>query len=170
MADALTPESYLNNTMDPAGVFMTRITGVVNDDNALCQVLATFLYETALETKVQEPVGYGHGYGQLEEPTVQLLLNETVCGPLLVAICKALDVEATASVIWTELLTNDVLGFCCTRLLYWADPNPMPTIGDTQTAWQTYLRVQRPGAPSESRWNIVYPQATACFPTEKVGV
>lgn len=159
----MTPQSFLAATLRPAAVLLMKAAAIPCDDAVLCQVLATDLYETGLETRTQEPVGWAHGYGQMQQPTVQLLLDHAVCGPALRQVCVGRGIEPTASAIFAALLVDDVLGFDCTRLLYFADPHGVPAIGSIDAGWVCYLRVQRPGKPDRARWDRVYPIAAACF-------
>jgi hypothetical protein len=166
----MTPQSFLAAPLRPAAAFLAAATGIPCDGAVLCQILATDLYETGLTTHTQEPIGYAHGYGQTQRPTVQLLLDHATCGPALRSVCDARGVEPTADAIFAALLTDDILGFCCTRLLYWADPHPVPAIGNVDAGWACYLRAQRPGKPDQVRWERVYPVAVACFVAQEAAI
>lgn len=64
-----------------------------------------------------------------------------------VAACKALGVKPTEEGVFAALPgTVDVIDAVFARLLYWSDPRPLPTLGDSEGAWQYYLRNWRPGA------------------------
>jgi len=57
------------------------------------------------------------------------------------------------------LAEDDVLACAFARLLLWTDPKPLPEIGDTESAWQCYLRNWRPGKPHRRTWDGLYRQA-----------
>lgn len=56
---------------------------------------------------------------------------------------------------------DDVLAAVFARLLYYTDPYNLPEVGQSQRAWNTYLRVWRPGKPHEHTWKPFYDEVVA---------
>lgn len=75
-------------------------------------------------------------------------------------ICNALAVPFDRPAIFQSMEFNDVLAFGLGRLLLYTDPKSLPEIGDSQAAWNLYLRVWRPGKPHSESWDGLY--LTAC--------
>jgi hypothetical protein len=63
--------------------------------------------------------------------------------------------------VFEAIAWHDPLAYVLARLTLRMDPHPLPVIGDIENAWQTYLRIWRPGSPSRDRWSVVYPQTVA---------
>lgn len=74
-------------------------------------------------------------------------------------LCAAREVEPVSQSVWQALQHDDVLAAGFARLLLWADPFALPTLGDAQGAWDLYLRTWRPGKPHRHTWNALYQQA-----------
>jgi len=65
--------------------------------------------------------------------------------------------------------TDDRLDIAFARLLYWADKDPLPTLGDVQGSWEYYLSNWRPGAYTNGseeqrqalrkKWSVKYASA-----------
>lgn len=77
------------------------------------------------------------------------------------SICTARDVEPTATDVYNSLAHDDILAAGFARLLLWTDPASLPAIGDSDAAWQLYLRTWRPGKPHPGTWDALYSQAVA---------
>lgn len=74
---------------------------------------------------------------------------------LAVAVCQALGVPPTVDGVATALQnTNDTLDAALARLLLWTDRPPLPALGDVEGAFQTYLRVWRPGAYTRGLFSV----------------
>lgn len=54
------------------------------------------------------------------------------------------------------LATNPYLATAFARLLLYTDPKPLPDLGDTEGAWQYYVRTWRPGKPKPETWSDYY--------------
>lgn len=59
---------------------------------------------------------------------------------------------AIATVVWTNFLNFPTLQICFARLMLWANPNPLPALGDCNGAWKYYDSTWRPGAPRPADW------------------
>ncbi len=87
--------------------------------------------------------------GVLEHPATQTLAR---------SVCQARGVPATDAAVYTALEHDDVLAAAFARLLLWADPEPLPAVGEVQRAWALYLRTWRPGKPHRQTWDALYAQ------------
>lgn len=75
------------------------------------------------------------------------------------SVCKARGVAFDPLAIWRALETDDVLAAAAARLLLFTDPKRLPAVGDSQGAWDLYIRVWRPGKPHRHTWNGLYDEA-----------
>jgi hypothetical protein len=82
-------------------------------------------------------------------------------------LCLARNVTAESRAVWERLATDDILAAGFARLLLWADPRALPTIGDQAGAWEAYIRSWRPGKPHLNRWPPNY--RTAISTVARVG-
>ena len=58
----------------------------------------------------------------------------------------ARGVAPVSEPVYAAIEFDDVLAAALARLLLWSDPGKLPGKGDTEAAWQLYLRTWRPGA------------------------
>lgn len=118
------------------------------------------------EKKVVVPEGPAVSFWQFEEGNsaskggVWGVLNHFRVGPIAKAVCANLGVPPTANAVWKAMQTNDALGAAMARLLIYADPQKLPTIGDSESAWDLYAnRAWRPGKPHKATWAANYSRA-----------
>lgn len=71
-------------------------------------------------------------------------------------VAAARKISGAPALIWAAMETDDVLSLAFARLLLWADPRPLPEVGDVDAAWETYLRCWNPGKPREDDWPESY--------------
>ncbi|CAB3903885.1 hypothetical protein [Achromobacter ruhlandii] len=79
----------------------------------------------------------------------------------LAVLCKARSVACDPDAIYAALEYDDVLAAGVARLLLWTDPKALPPVGETNAAWELYLRTWRPGKPHPQTWPALYAQAMA---------
>lgn len=118
------------------------------------------------EKKVVVPEGPAVSFWQFEEGDhfskggVWGVLNHFRVGPLAKEVCAKVGVTPTSGAVWKAMQTNDALGSAMARLLIYADPNPLPAIGDIEGAWDLYAnRAWRPGKPHKVTWADNYARA-----------
>ena len=100
----------------------------------------------------QEEQG-GSIHGVLTSPATRLQMR---------AVCQLRVVAPIESDVYGAVLTDDLLGCAVARLVLWADPNPLPVLGDVAAAWACYdLRAWRPGKPRPHDWPTNYAAALA---------
>lgn len=126
---------------------------------ARVQLLAMGLQETRFETRLQVG-GPAHGFWQGEKGgSITGVLRSAATKAYAEALCRARNVPpAPASVYWS-MTEDDVLAAGIARLTLYADPAPLPTLGDAAAAWDCYLRNWRPGKPRPDTWAEYYAQA-----------
>lgn len=123
--------------------------------------------ESAREERQQQG-GPAHGFFQFEQGGIDGLMGNAVTALTLRDACLWLAVPYDGPTIYQALLLADTLAVICARLLLWADPDYVPPIGDSDAAWQMYLRCWRPGKPDQARWNQVYAETQADWATPLV--
>lgn len=60
------------------------------------------------------------------------------------------------SVVRTKFLNFPALQISLARLMLWANPNPLPALGDCNGAWKYYDSTWRPGKPRPTDWPANY--------------
>lgn len=134
----------------------------MDDPRARVQLLATHLQEDPENLAVQLGGGPAHGPWQFEggpmSATAQILLH---AGAQTAHVCDALGLPCDRQSIYGALATNFVLAAACARLNYWTDAHPLPALGDSQGAWDCYVRNWRPGRPRPEHWHANYAAALA---------
>lgn len=68
------------------------------------------------------------------------------------ALCKARDCTFAPWPVWMRLEHDDTLAAGVARLLLLTDPQPLPDLDDAAGAWDTYVRVWKPGKPRPATW------------------
>jgi hypothetical protein len=160
----MTPETFLSTVLVPGLTWMTSIVGpkpgltVDWQDDAPARLLLCTIagQESAWENVQQGGDGPGRGYFQFEPETCGELLVNSVSHAMMFKVCAALKIEATETVVYGALLADPKLQVAMARFDLWCDRAPLPAYGDEMAAWETYLRIWRPGKPSLERWSGNY--------------
>jgi hypothetical protein len=169
---ALTLEEITRTGLDPA---LKLLPPKMDSPEARVQLLATALQESRLAYRrqivnVKDP-HTGEIVQKAEGPAKSLLQAEKGGGmvhgvrvhPLTRDYAKALyiarQVKQTDLAIWNAIEHDDVLAFGLGRLLLYADPRPLPALGNVDGAWTCYLRVWGPGKPKRLTWDALYRRA-----------
>lgn len=119
-------------------------------------LLAIGMQESAFEDRIQKPNGPAHSFWQEEPNGIKAVLNNKTTRPYLLNACDVLNINVDWYSIYMDVVNNDELACVVARLLLYADSNPLPTVGDSEGAWQYYLRNWRPGKPRPDDWNKNY--------------
>lgn len=117
--------------------------------------------ESGWQNIQQADGGIARGYYQLQENDLSDVLANVTTGAKAIIVCLKLGISPTGTAVYAALLGNTKLQIAFARLNLWADPHPLPKVGDLDEAYAAYLRIWRPGAPSAGRWADVYPAALA---------
>lgn len=144
-----TPADCLAQAIVPA---LGLLPAKMDSREARCWLLAFAWQETKLRTRKQYGNGPAHGLTQYEQGGLQCVLKNPATHLLALQLCEARGVAPTAFDIWRALEVDDVLCFGMCRLTQWADPHPLPAIGEQDAGWAFYLRAQNPGFPRPSDW------------------
>lgn len=105
--------------------------------------------------------GPAKGFWQFERNGgVRGVVNHQASCSYAVQVCAEQGVPFNTTSIYNALEFDDVLAGAFARLLLWADPHPLPDIGDAQGAWDYYIRNWRPGKPHRHTWDEFYQKAT----------
>ena len=122
-----------------------------------------FQHRRQLVGSPPRPVGPAKSFWQAEQGggMVRGLLNyhsESVRN-MAAGLCMVRGVSPDTKSAWDAIEDDDVLAAGLARLLLWTDPFSLPKLGDSDAAWDLYLRVWRPGRPHPGTWNAFYAQA-----------
>lgn len=154
----MTPAVCLASAIDPA---LAILPGSMRSDAARVMLLAIGLQESSLTTRRQFH-GPAHGLWQFEKGGgVRGVLKNPRTMLAAAQLCQTCNVAATEAAVYEALLADDVLAAGFARLCLWADPQPLPAIGDVHGGWQCYLRNWRPGKPRPGDWGDNYDAAVA---------
>lgn len=160
----MTPVEFVASILDPGLKWCSGLPGwhIASDDRARVGLTAISGQEANWTARVQSGSGPAHGLFQFEKGGgVRGVLKHPATGHLADEACIASHVANTSHDVWVALARadHDNLAVAFARLLLWTDPAPLPATHDEEGWWQIYLRLWRPGAPSEDRWAVVFPQA-----------
>jgi len=113
---------------------------------ARVQLLANGLQESGFLTRQQDN-GPARSYWQMEQGggIHWTLINKTT-GPYARTACSLRAVAPIESDVYAAFLSDDLLACVFARLLLWADPSPLPQLGDEADAFMLYLATWNPGA------------------------
>lgn len=115
---------------------------------AQVQLLAVAGQESNLATRRQLG-GPARGLWQAEQGgSIHGVLTNKATSAYARSICLLMAVAPVESDVYAGLASDDALACAFARLTLWADPQPLPALGDEEGAWQCYLRNWRPGAYS----------------------
>ena len=127
---------------------------------ALVMLLTIGQQESGMTARVQHGGGPARGLWQFEEGGgVRGVLMHPATQAFAVHACQARDVLPTTPTAWAALARDDVLAAAFARLLLFADPRPLPELGDEAGAWECYARNWRPGKPRRETWGAFYAAA-----------
>jgi hypothetical protein len=165
----VTPSDFLTQTLVPGLTWMTTVignkpgAGAWQDDAAgRLELLAFAGQETGWTNEAQIDGGPGRGPWQVGETTCADVLYNPASEQMVLKLCTAAGVLPTPPTIYAALMAQPwALGVAIPRMILWCDDAALPAYGDEDACWTAYLRVWRPGAPSRTRWSVVYPQALA---------
>lgn len=130
----------------------------MDSDKARLMVLAACTQESELVYRKQHGGGPARGLAQFEQGNeksrggVWGVLNNPRTTFQAMKVANARGVSAAPAAVWAAMETDDVLALAYARLLLWADPRPLPAIGDVDGAWSCYLRCWNPGRPRPEKW------------------
>lgn len=130
-------------------------------------LLAIALQESRFEHRRQlvgnppKPIGPAKSFWQAEMGggMVRGVRTHSKTASITQKILQARGVANNDADIWDAIEHDDVLACALARLLLFTDPQPLPEIGNVNGAWDTYVRVWRPGKPHRASWDALYAQA-----------
>lgn len=128
---------------------------------ARLMMLACAGQESGYASRIQTPGGQARSFWQIEKTGMLRGVMHSAWWPILASVCEQHSIPTDEDTIFEAIAWHDPLAYAVARLGLWMDPNPLPAIGDVLNAYNTYLRVWRPGKPSWMRWQTVYPAALA---------
>jgi hypothetical protein len=131
-------------------------------------LLAIALQESDLDSRDQDDpahrVGPARGLWQFEQGGgVRGVLSHRVTAAMARRICASRACPPTERSIFLALGNDDLLACGFARLLLWADPSPLPALGDRRAAWGYYERNWRPGKPHPDLWSEKYDRAISAI-------
>lgn len=155
----MTPATFYALVLRPCSSYPPTDLLVKSTKPALVQIMATFGQESGWTHRVQFDGGPGHSWGMFELGTIIDVMGNPATDVLAQAVCAQWDIPWKAETIYDAITWNDPLAFAFARLLLWADPSPLPALGDESGGWALYERVWRPGKPRPETWSAIYAQS-----------
>lgn len=159
MGAGMTPVEFLARIQRPAMAFVATLDARLDtrEANGLLLPIAGIESEWSSRRQLGGPA---RSFWQVEPNGVLAVLQNINTQRLMIAAARALCVGIDRASIYVAIEHNDFLACIVARLLLWADPAPLPAIGDQDGAWACYLRCWRPGKPRPQDWPEIY--AAAC--------
>jgi len=159
MNGAAIPFLAINNAL-------TLLPGAMDTPEARVMLLAIGLQESRFAHRRQlvgsppRPTGPAKGYWQFERGGgCHGVVTHPASRYWMARVCHQRSVPFTAAAVWNGIEHDDVLAAAAARLLLFTDPRRLPQLGDEATAWQTYIRIWRPGKPHRNTWPTLYASA-----------
>ena len=160
----VTALEYLQQILIPALSWFHKVVPSIPASEAEQLMLTVIPGQESDWSNVQQANGgIARGFYQQQQNNLDDILSNRATDAKAIMVCTTLGVQPTAAAVYAALLGNTKLQVAFARLGLWADPEPLPAVGDELAAWDTYLRCWRPGAPARARWAEVYPQALAAI-------
>lgn len=160
----MTPGAALRDAVAPA---LDLLPAQLDTKRARVMILAAGLQESDLFARRQLGDGPARGLWQFELGTpasrggVWGIYLHAGTKEMLRALCVARKLPFSPRSIHAALEFDDILAAGCARLLLFADPRPLPSETDVESAWQCYLRCWRPGLPRPEHWLANHADARA---------
>jgi hypothetical protein len=139
------PSIVLEDALKPALGYLPAKMG---KPNAVAEVLAIGYQESdGYRSRLQYQGGPARGLWQNEKGGgVKGVMTHPASRDFAAMLCNIREVVPTVDAVYTALAYDDVLAAGMARLLLWTDAAPLPTLGDAEGSFLTYIRVWRPGA------------------------
>ena len=132
----------------------------MTSDRAVTMLLAIGGLESDFATRRQYNNGPAAGFWQFERNGgCKGVITHQASRHWMAAVCGWRKCDPTPTALWKAIQTDDVLAAAAARLLLWTDPQPLPPLGDSSSAWGTYYRNWRPGKPRPDAWPGQYATA-----------
>jgi len=167
----VTPSAFLSSFLIPGLQWCSQVPGwkIPSDPRATLFLLAAAGQESDWQDIAQYGGGPGRGPWQDEPETCGEILGNSASTAMALAVCDALSISPTQTAVWSHIIvaSDMVLATAFARLDLWCDPFALPSYGNLEDCYDTYIRVWQPGLPSLSRWKTVYPQALAAMPAQE---
>jgi len=154
----MSPRLFLSRCVEPG---LLLLPGYMVSDAARVMLLAIAGQECNLQHRAQLG-GSARGYWQFEQGGVDAVLR--VLPVLAQMVLDTLDIASGEALLAIKF--NDPLACAFARLLLWADPAPLPAVGNELAAWTYYLRNWKPGKPDITRWGTAYATAVSTVQAE----
>jgi|ERR1700722_13219251 len=149
----MAPDVFNSTILAPALTwFAGLVPSVPVEATARVLLLAIAGQESGWQDVQQGGGGPGMGPWQFETETCLEILNNAATKDAALAVCKALEVVPSEVGVYRQLLAQPNLACAFARLDLWANPRPLPAVGDHHDAWVYYLATWRPGRPGPDRW------------------
>lgn len=145
---------YIHSQIFP--VAFTLLPQAMECTSAKAMLLAIGLQESKFQYRFQQG-GPARGFWQFERGGgVKAVMSNMSTQPIIERVCSILQYTPTSLICYSAIPHNDVLAVCFARLLLWADPKPLPVLGEAALAWDLYIRTWRPGKPHRDTWDAYY--------------
>lgn len=146
----MTPRDILVTAIDPACALLAK-SGIPSDDRARVLMMAIAGQESAWQYRRQIG-GPARGFWQFEKGGGLDGVARTSPAAMKALCDWCLVPYDNMAVVFEALAWHDVMAAGLARLLLWADPAPLPAVGEVQAGWDYYERNWRPGAPHPEVW------------------
>jgi len=160
----MTPHLYNTDVITPA---LALLGPEYDSPRARAMLIAIALQESRLIHRRQIR-GPARGLHQFETGGVRAVLTHRVVKDAAQDVLQALglapvspDDPAAVAALHAQFEHSDLLDCAFARLLLWADPRPLPRIGQYDFSWTVYIFGWRPGKPHRHTWDDFYDDAWA---------
>lgn len=143
-------DALLRTAINPA---LGMLPTAMDTDDARVMLLAITLQEADAIHRVQFGNGPAHGLWMMEENGgVRGVMQHPASRDYALAICSARHLVFDRYAVWQALAHDDILAAAFARLLLWTDVRALPDVDRADDAYQTYMRLWRPGKKRPQDW------------------
>lgn len=156
----IAPADALSRIVVPASALLPS---VPFDDRAHTMLLTIALQEGGRDGEIayrQQIGGPARGPWMFEQGGgVHGVMTHPATAKLAAKLLARRGVPHTERSAYLALAGDDLLACGFARLLLWADPDPLPSVGARDAAWAYYRDNWRPGHPRPEHWAHNYQMA-----------
>lgn len=154
----MTPAAFLATILDPGLAWCAALPGwrIPASDRARVLLLAIAGQESDWRDIQQFGDGPGAGPWQFEPETISEILHNPASRDMALAVCRAVYLVPVAASLHVHIIADPNLAVAFARLDLWCDAAPLPPLFSSYDAWESYLRIWRPGTPRPDRWEAIW--------------
>jgi hypothetical protein len=157
----MTPSDFFHLIIAPGSEAVPMMMNTIPSQVLLMAIAGQ---ESAWQYRIQIPSGEARSFWQLEQQgAIADVMADPNTAMVVSTFCDTYSISPDTATLFDAVAYNDTLAYLIARLALWQDSEPLPKVGDEESAWNYYNAVWRPGDPHPDSWPAIYTQAMAFF-------